>query len=528
MQGTPRDTPRFGRFCLAIVAAMLTAPAALAAPGQYLTVGDPLEDELRLLDLFPRAALGERLRLPHLGSRPLQLFEIQGKAGPVVGAKPEVALSLARLERALGRDPSSSFAASPFDPSTPRVFQREAADAQRVEASFGLEGALLSRKEDAGSAVVSGSGLHGRFAIGFDRWLAYSHQVLGRFANAQRFADPVVANTDIIVLTEETYLSCTPGSGRWTVSFGRGRWHWGPGQEGSLILSRSAAPITALVLRGGLEAYRLNGMVMNATLRQSAGEHLAAHRFEWEPLDGLRIGGTEAVRYRAPGWQWLYAAGVLPYAVATRLVSQDEPDSITTLRSNLLAGIDVAWRIAPGTRVYGELAVDDLRTTRGNPNKIAWQLGWEGTGMFRGHRLSWGGEVTRVWRYVYTSFFGRAHEAQGRPLGFPTGPDSRRTRVRLAWDPSPDWQGMVRVTQMEQGENSLDEPYFPGALRPDPSTFEGVVERSREVELGLRWWPAGGIDLGVRAGWEKIDDRDHVPGVTTREWSAAVEVHLVR
>lgn len=518
-----------GRSLLAAVVAMLVAVPLSAAPGQYLTVGDPLEDELRLLDLFPRSTLQDRLRLPHLGTRPLQLFEVQGPGASIVGARPEIALSVARLERFLGRDPSPSFTPSAEHPATPRLLQRGHGDGELVEASFGLEGTLLSRKEDAGSAVVSGSGLHGRFGIGFDRWLAYSHQVLGRFADAQRYADPIVANTDIIVLSEETYLSVTAPSGRWGVSFGRGRSSWGPGQDGSLILSRTAAPITALTLRGSLESFHLNGTVINATLQHAAGEQLAAHRFEWEPFDGLRIGGTEAVRYRAPSWQWLYAAGVVPYAVATRLLLQDEPDSSVALHNNILTGIDVAWRVAPGTRVYGELAVDDLHSENTtNPDKIAWQLGWEGTGMVRGQRLSWGGEVTRVWRYVYTSYFGRVYEAQGRTLGFPTGPDSRRARVRVVWDPSPDWQGMARVTQTDRGENSLDEPYFPGTPRPDPSTFEGIVERSREVEMGLRWWPSTGIDLAVRGSWRRLVNRDHIPGATGDEWTAAVEVHLVR
>jgi hypothetical protein len=526
MQGDRRP---IRRSLLAIAVALLVAVPAFAAPAQYLTVGDPIEDELRLLDLFPRASLNGRMRLPHLGTRPLQLFEIQGTGAEIVGARPEVALSVARLERFLGRDPSASFSASPLHTATPRAFQRSRADGELIEASVGLEGTLLSRKEDAGSAVVSGSGIHARLGVGFDRWLAYSHQVMGRFRDGQTFADPIVANTDILVLTEETYLSCTAPSGRWGVSYGRGRWHWGPGQEGSLILSRTSAPITALALRGSLESFRLNGMVLNATLRHAAGEQLSAHRFEWEPLDGLRIGGTEAVRYRASSWQWLYAAGVLPYAVASRLFTQDEPDSGGTLRNNIITGIDVAWRVAPGARVYGELVVDDLHSeTSANPDKIAWQLGWEGTGMVRGQRLSWGGEVTRVWRYVYTSFFGRVHEAQGRTLGFPTGPDSRRARVRVLWDPSPDWQGMARVTQTDQGENSLDEPYFPGTPRPDASTFEGIVERSREVELGVRWWPATGIDLAVRGAWRTFDHRGHVPGATADEWTAAVEVHLVR
>ena len=87
---------------------------------------------------------------------------------------------------------------------------------------------------------------------------------------------------------------------------------------------------------------------------------------------------------------------------------------------------------------------------------------------------------------------------------------------------------MARVTQTDRGENALDEPYFIGTPRPDPSSFEGVVERSREVELGVRWWPATGIDLALRGAWRTIDQRDHVPGASADEWTAAVEVHLVR
>jgi hypothetical protein len=533
VQGKPDRAPwRWTRrlaaaAAVAAIATLAPRPAS-ADPAQFLPVGDPIEDELRLLDLYPARELQERLRLPHMGTRPLQLFEIMGNAPPVQGARPEVALSLARIERVLGRDPAEWFAPDSTHPATPRFFERTVDD-QIAEASFGLEGTLLSRKEDAGSAVVSGSGVHARFALGFDHWLAYSHQIMGRFAGGQRFADPVVTNTDIIVLTEETYHGWTSPSRRWAAAFGRNRWQWGPGQEGSLVLSRTAAPITGLTMRGTLNAYRLTGMVLNATLRQSAGEQLGAHRIEWQPLDGLRIGGTEAVRYRSPGWSWVFGIGVLPYAVAGRLLTQDEPDSGAALRNNIITAIDASWRVAPGHRVYGELAVDDLHAaTSQNPNKIAWQLGWEGAGMVGRHRVTWGGEVTRLWRYVYTSFFGRAHEAQDRPIGFPTGPDSRRLRVRAAWDPSENWQWTARATRTDRGENAIDEPYFPGAPRPDGSTFEGVVERTREVELGLRWWPAGGVDLAARGAWRRIDHRDHVPGARAEDWIAALEVHLVR
>jgi YD repeat-containing protein len=527
VEGTPRLDSRIA--FVVIAAALLAAPLARSSPNQYLTVGDRLEAELRILDLYPRRDLADRLKLPHTGSRPLTLAEIEGTAPPLGGARPAVALSAARLERVLGRDPTPGFVPSLADPATPRLFQRSESGDQTVEFSMGVEGALLTDKADAGSAVVSGSGVHARIGVGFDRWLIFTHLVTGRFAHGQRIADPIVFNTDIIILTEDTYLSYIAGSGRWGTSFGRGRWHWGPGEEGSLLLSRTAAPITALSMHGSLESFHLTGTILNSTLQSSAGEQFAAHRLEWQPFDALRVGAAEAVRYQGSGWEWAYAIGVFPFAVAQRLLAQDEPDSTEALHNNILTSFDAAWRIVPGHRVYGELLVDDLHSrTRANPDKIAWQLGYDGAGMLSRQRLTWGAEVTRVWRYVYTSYFGRVYSAQDQPLGFPTGPDALRARARLSWDPSRDWQATVRFTHTKKGENSLDEPYFPGDPRPDASTFEGIVERNRDLELAARFWPAGGIDIALRSAWRHSENYGHVTGVKSDDWLGAIELHLVR
>src|SRR5205085_5780137 len=129
-----------------------------------------------------------------------------------------------------------------------------------------------------------------------------------------------------------------------------------------------------------------------------------------------------------------------------------------------------------------------------NPNKIAYQIGWEGAGPLASGRVTWGGEFTRLTRYVYTSFFGRDHQIEGQPLGYFTGPDARRLRVRGAFDPNPDWQLSVTASQLDKGENDVEEPFIPGSPRVDAFTFEGVVETTRDVELGVRWWPASGVD----------------------------------
>jgi hypothetical protein len=523
--------PAHARSCAvlaAVVALLLGAPApGRASPVEYLPVGDPIESELRLLDILGPAAPEERVLRPHLGLRPLQRSELQGRAAPADSPGAARAISFTRLERALGRDAAPWFAPHPRWRSTPRSFEATAPDDQRFEFSAAAEGSVLA---DTGEVrLASNSGLRARLGVQVDQWLLFTDLLAGRVDKARSFADPIIASTDLIVHTEETYLAYTGREGHWGVRFGRGRWHWGPGEEASLILSKTSAPITGLSYQVHLASFHLDFSALSATLQQVAGEQLAAHRVEWQPRDALRLGLTETARYRASSWQPLYAIGAIPYVLVQRLLVQDEPDSTGALRNNILLGADAAWRIASGTRVYGELLLDDVHASiRDNPNKYGWQLGWEGVGMIGDSRLSWGGEVTRLSRYVYTSFFGRAYEAQGGPLGFPMGPDSRRIALRSALDLGTDWQLLARASRSDKGENGIDEPFVPRSPHVAVGTFEGVVERTRDLDAGLRWWPASGVDLRALAGYGWTDNESHVPGRRTGHPRFTLEARLVR
>jgi hypothetical protein len=111
------------------VPALLAPTAARATPLDFVPVGDPLESELRVLDLVSSTRLGDRLRLPRLHTRPLQRFEL-GSAG--VGATLDdrrLAPSLRRLERDLGRDApraagDSAAAGRPEPGVSPRLLRR--------------------------------------------------------------------------------------------------------------------------------------------------------------------------------------------------------------------------------------------------------------------------------------------------------------------------------------------------------------------------------------------------------------------
>ncbi|MEO5617613.1 MAG: capsule assembly Wzi family protein [Candidatus Eisenbacteria bacterium] len=502
--------PRIRR---SIAAALLMVTSGLftsasAHPGADLEVGDPLEDELRTLDLLPSSWSDSGRTLPASHSRPLLRRTVLPPES-TLASHPNAVLSWRRLERALHRDrPGPRDVGRAGE--TPYLLRFNESEGARFDLSARIEGRLDADPDTTRLATLSG--IHLRGALGFDRWILQSHWLIGKVDSAARFGDPIVTGEDFIATTEQAIIAYSAPRDRWGARFGRGRWHWGPGHEASLLLSKTAAPVTALEVHGSLAGGRVYLTALSATLKAAAGEQLAAHRVEWRASESLRLGAGEAAVYSSSGWRPLYALGLLPYTVAQRLETQDQLGTVGPLRNNVMVSFDAAWRIAPGTRVYGELLVDDLHArTNDNPDKLGFQLGWDGVGRAQGTRIRWNGEYTRLTPYVYTSFFGREASAQGRPLGFPTGPDARRLRLWAACDPSPDFELSATATRTEKGENVLGEPFLPGSVRTSSIWSPlGVVERASAIEARVRWWPAGGVDVAVSAGYEWRENAGHV------------------
>ena len=512
--------------------ALLIAPGmASAVPGDYLSVTDPLQWELRILELYAPTAAGGRVRLPGVGSLPLRRAELMGTGEAMVPTFGPRAIALLRIERELAHDATAEWNAAHVAGVTPRTWHSGGEDQGRIELSFAAEGAaaLSSPFADSRTRWRDGSGAHARIGAQVDRWLAYSHLWAGQLRGAERFTDALAKGTDLALQTEESYLAYNGGA-RWGMMFGRNRWHWGPGDEASLLLSRTSAPLSGLMLHLRFESLRIDATALHATLDVGSGEQLAAHRLEWQVRDGLRVGASETARYRSSGYQGVYLASVIPFSLAQRLLDQDAgADTSGARRNNVMLGFDVAWRVADGTRVHGELLIDDLHAESGDiPNKLGFQLGAEGVGDVHGARLSWGTEYTRLSRFVYTSFYGRTYAAQGAPIGFPTGPDSERLRARIAWDPEASWQVAATASRTTLGESGLANAFIPGTAVPDVWQLAGTPEHERRVEGGLRWWPSTGIDLAVHLARTWRENIAHVADADAAQWDAGFAVRLTR
>ncbi len=324
--------------------------------------------------------------------------------------------------------------------------------------------------------MARATGLHVRTAVaGLDRCRRVV--AVGEFA-AAALRDPIVSESTSRRLPDEAYLAHT-GAERWAVQFGRSRWHWGPGDEASLLLSGTSPAFTGALLRASVPELSLDFAALNATLAATAGEQLAAHRVEWQPLDALRLGLGEAARYHADGWRPTYAVGVIPYVLAQRLEASDEPDSGAALRNNVEVAVDAAWRVAPGTRVYGELLVDDLHSKTANvPDKLGYQIGLEGAGLALGRRLASGAEYTRSRLSPHVVLRPRVRRARRGTLA------SRPSRFAAPARAGGDWQLVARSALTDRGDSSLDEPFVPGDPRPEAVRVRGRRRAHARVRGG--------------------------------------------
>ena len=175
------------------------------------------------------------------------------------------------------------------------------------------------------------------------------------------------------------------------------------------------------------------------------------------------------------------------------------------------------------------MLIDDLHAKSADfPNKYGFQVGADGAWTHGFTRLTWNTEYTWLSRFVYTSYFGRAFTAQGIPIGYPTGPDARRLRVRVSWDPRVAWQLTGVVSRTWKGENDLDEPFVPGTPQPPVNTLEGVVETLDDATGTLRWWPASGVDLSLSLGLDRAQNANHVSGDDRTGVHGTIAFRLVR
>ncbi len=349
--------------------------------------------------------------------------------------------------------------------------------------------------------------------------------VVTEVEDARRFGDPVFGDTDIQLWTPRFAFDWHGKS--WEVWGGRESNRWGPGRSGGLLLGGGAQPFGQVGYRAHLGTF-ITGTAIHGWLSQAEGRFVAFHRVEFNLGRGLRLGVGEGVRYDGGAPEPLYLVNIAPYAAVERLLTAEgaeTADRDSLFRSNYMPAVDLHWTFAPGWAVYGELLVDDFKTSGEGPTRLAYQLG--GTRVLEGRRrLTLQAEYTRVYNYTYSVFYGRDFYHAGQPLGYPLGPDLADLNAWADLDLDLAWTVTAHGFLTRRGEGNDGRPWCylwqetDNPFGTDCQTLgdasgremAGVIERRAGFEAGARYAPRDNLFLEGAAGLELLADEDHVEG----------------
>jgi hypothetical protein len=528
---------RRARFALAAIlaAAAAAAPArgAPRLPAEWVEVGDPVLRELELL-----VASGLADSAVTRWTRPLARRDVAATVARARRLHPESRdPSLVRLERAFGREllalgfPAPDGWTPPLLSAADEPGDDESAEPMRLRLSGYADATLVATR--AHTAFADRSRFGGRLDVEAGGFLAHLDVWAGRVDDASRFTDVLVTGSEFAAHSEDTYVSFATRS--FDATLGRRRQAFGPGATGTLLWSRQAAPVTSLALGATLFRH-LRATSVHGDVDAARDARIAAHRLEWFPTPALTVGLHEAARYTSSQWEPLYLVPLLPFTFVQRLLDEDALDregDAEGSRNNVMGGLDVTWRPAPGSELRGELLLDDQNLkSEGSPTRIGYQLG----GLVvrplpilaqaaRGTALV---EYTRVYNYVYSTFYGEDFIHHGRPLAHPQGPDSRSLHAALDVAPSAALEARLAATWTDRGEGELGRFFHPDSGAAVGSVLSGVVERRRTLEAGLRFWPRDGIDVDAALAREWVDDAGHQLGVNSARWIARLGLRLRR
>ena len=206
---------------------------------------------------------------------------------------------------------------------------------------------------------------------------------------------------------------------------------------------------------------------------------------------------------------------------ATRQVAKDEIDDVEDVNSMYSAGLLI--RISPRTRLQGTFVLDDLSSLFGTsaaPDRVA-AVGALDVPLGNGPtaRITY----KLVSSLTYRSAEGEAQTIMRRGIGLGHNySDYTEAKALVSLIPLPLLVISPEMALLRQGEGDFRSPFPELPATNHPFLFEGVVETTWRLGLGVAGMVLGHIDARGHLGLHVISNSEHQEGVSRTAWVAGI------
>ncbi len=308
--------------------------------------------------------------------------------------------------------------------------------------------------------------------------------------------------------------------GNWSLAASTQQRWWGPGWDGSLILSNNARPMPSLVIdRVFTDRYAnkwldwLGPWDLSVIFGQMERERRIPNarffgmRFTFKPISSLEFGLSRSAQWCGDGRPC--DASTFADLLLGNDNRGDEGISLDNEPGNQLAGVDFRWSslvFAQPIALYGQFMGED--EAGGFPSRWLGQLGGEWSGYlserwstrvyaeFAGTSCQFY-ESSEIFNCAYNhSIYGTGYRYRSRSLGHGADNDARIVSLGAVMVDGADsqWRALVRYGALNRGGS----PDATNSLTPGRQDLASVdLSHSRVFSFGV-------IDVGV--GYERVDD----------------------
>lgn len=242
---------------------------------------------------------------------------------------------------------------------------------------------------------------------------------------------------------------------------------------------------------------------LSVVLSSQENRYLALHRLGAR-LGSIRIGFSESIVW-AENIEPLYLTSFVPYYLAQWGMHRDD---------NIMWSFDVSCRIFK-TSVQAELLIDDFQYGHPDgyeefPNKLAFKTALEKT-FSRSALVNL--SYTFIDKWVYTQRVAKnTYAKDGCPVGSALGNDADQLTFTGNVFTSGGIIPELMVSYTRRGEGSIFIPYEEELGDPNPPFPSGVVEKTLLARAGARWQVNGHYHLALHAGWQSVQNENHLQG----------------
>ncbi len=246
--------------------------------------------------------------------------------------------------------------------------------------------------------------------------------------------------------------------------FGRDYNQWGSGHRAQMVLSTNSPIYDQFKLT--VQYWRFKFTHLTAFLQYVPPEarrslksvdpidvYWAGNRLEMYLGKGIQLGLTESIIYGNQSFRPGYHH---PLAFFTSI------EHFYGDRDNTQLSIDLAWRVWPGAKIYGEWFIDDITTSKLGSEWFGNKFGWQG-GLFLVDLLPFIAndfllEYTRIKPYVYTHSFKdfNKYKHYDTILGHYIGPNSDDLFLRFRSYPQRRLRLQLNLEAYRHGSNPAD------------------------------------------------------------------------